>query len=530
MSLNRVNKLTSYPLYSGSQTRQIEKTLAAQLPPHTLMQRAGLAVAKLACAIAPHAKTIWVACGPGNNGGDGLEAAMHLHTWTLQKCNLGSDKTIVVTWLGDEARCPPDALASLQRARAAGVTFADQAPEHCDLAIDALLGLGSQKPVAGKIAQCLLHMHANAGAVLCVDLPSGLDADTGRYTEAASDGYIDGSNAINNIAIKTVYKPYIGQNSNIFCLSLLTLKPGLFTAQGKDATGQVWLDDLGASEMPCVENASAWLMGADHCKPSTRKHDSHKGSYGDVVILGGADGMTGAAVLAARASLHMGAGRVFIGLLDGGSMHVDPMQPELMFRSVQHMVEVKALRRSTVVCGCGGGDAVRQVLPAVLSHAPRLVLDADALNAIAQDSSLETLLLNRAKRKDMALKYFQTVLTPHPLEAARLLACSASQVQSNRLHAAQLLANRFACMVVLKGAGSIITAPGHVPCINSTGSAKLATAGTGDVLAGMVGALMAGGESAFLSACVATFRHGQVADDWLSQSHLTANEMVKLLG
>jgi hydroxyethylthiazole kinase-like uncharacterized protein yjeF len=173
MSLKRVDKLITYPLFNTVQSRQIEQTLAVQLPPHTLMQRAGLAIAKLALAIAPHAKTVWVVCGPGNNGGDGLEAAMHLHNWAQQNGSLNQSQTIVVTWLGNESRCPPDALASLQRARSAGVHFAEQAPEHCDLAIDALLGIGGgQKPLSEKMSQHLQHMHARVGSILCVDLPA----------------------------------------------------------------------------------------------------------------------------------------------------------------------------------------------------------------------------------------------------------------------------------------------------------------------------------------------------------------------
>ncbi len=529
MSLKRVNKLTSYPLVNALHSRQIEQALAGQLPPHTLMQRAGLAIAKLAIAIAPHAKTIWVVCGPGNNGGDGLEAAMHLHNWAVQNGRSNQTQTIVVTWLGDESRCPPDALASLQRARSAGVHFAEQAPEHCDLAIDALLGIGGgQKPLSEKMSQHLQHMHACAGSILCVDLPSGLDADTGRYAASASDTSIGKDNAINKIAPQAIYTPARGQKDHVFCLSLLTLKPGLFTAQGKDAAGQVWFDDLGASEEDCTIHASAWVLGADRLKRSQRAHDSHKGSFGDVAIVGGAEGMTGAALLSARASLHAGAGRVLVALLDGGSMRVDPAQPELMFRTVPAILDIKVLRQTTVVCGCGGGDAVRQVLPAVLSHAPRLVLDADALNAIAQDTSLQTLLQSRAQRKGLNTPYFQTILTPHPLEAARLLDCSAAHIQSNRLQAAQQLASRFACTVVLKGSGSIIAAPDEVPCINSTGNAKLATAGTGDVLAGMVAALLAQGVTAFQSACAATYLHGRVADDWPVDQALTASEMVKL--
>ncbi|MEO6291122.1 MAG: NAD(P)H-hydrate dehydratase, partial [Burkholderiaceae bacterium] len=236
---------------------------------------------------------------------------------------------------------------------------------------------------------------------------------------------------------------------------------------------------------------------------------------------GGAPGMTGAAVLAARAALHAGAGRVFVALLDGCSLLVDPLQPELMFR---HPDAVN-VRESTVVCGCGGGDAVRGVLPLLLSQAPRLVLDADALNAIATDSALQTQLAARVGR--MARDHFATILTPHPLEAARLLACSTGQVQANRLQAARQLADKFQCTIVLKGAGSIIAAPGQVLGINLSGNAKLATAGTGDVLAGMIGAVLAGCQTAFQAACIATHCHGQAANDWPADQTLTASQLAQ---
>jgi hydroxyethylthiazole kinase-like uncharacterized protein yjeF len=525
MPLIRLNRLTSYPLHSVAATRRIEQAAAAQLAPHTLMQRAGLAVARLACALAPHAQTIWLACGPGNNGGDGLEAAMHLKLW---------GRNPVVTWLGDETRCPADALLSLHRARQAGVTFAAEPPAGYDFAIDALLGIGKSKPVLGLMADWLRHMQATAPAVLCVDVPSGLNADTGNYAESEI--------AIKNIAIEATNT--LAKNRNryknapVFCLSLLTLKPGLFTAHGKDAAGEVWFDDLGdlgvsahinafgvEAEITASEPPAAWLLGADRASLPARLHASHKGSFGDVAVVGGAAGMTGAALLAGRAALHAGAGRVFVALLEadadtdhaGHRMAVDPLQPELMFRSL----ETLPLRAQTVVCGCGGGDAVRHVLPQVLSQAPRLVLDADALNAIAVDSSLQTLLLARSKRG------FSTVLTPHPLEAARLLGMSTAQVQTDRLAAAQTLADRFACVVILKGAGSVIAAPGVTPCINASGNAKLATAGTGDVLAGVVGAALAAGETAFSAACIATFRHGAAANLWAADQTLTAGALAQ---
>jgi ADP-dependent NAD(P)H-hydrate dehydratase / NAD(P)H-hydrate epimerase len=515
MSLIRLNRNTSYLLHSIAATRRIEQAAAARLAPHTLMQRAGLAVARLTCAIAPHAQTIWLACGPGNNGDDGLEAAMHLKLW---------GRNPVVTWLGDEAHCPADALLSLQRARQADVTFADELPAEYDFAVDALLGIGQSKPVVGAMADWLLHMQKTAPGVLCVDIPSGLNADTGTYFES--------KNAINSIAKKSINTSSRDNFAPIYCLSLLTLKPGLFTAHGKDAAGEVWFDDLDVdvqnskSEDPCAK-----LLGADSTSLPARLHASHKGTFGDVTIVGGATGMTGAALLAGRAALHAGAGRVFVALLGnevvseamGQRIEVDLLQPELMFRQL----ETLALREQTVVCGCGGGDAVRHVLPQILSQAPRLVLDADALNAISVDTSLQTLLLSRSKRYlSMGLS---TILTPHPLEAARLLGMSTAQVQAERLAAAQTLADRFACVVILKGAGSIITAPNVMPHINASGNAKLATAGTGDVLAGMIGAHLAASQNAFQSACTATYRHGQVADNWSAGSTLTASELVKLV-
>ncbi len=487
----------SWPIHSVRATRALEHA-AAHLPPHTLMQRAGLAVARLACAVAPHAQTIWVACGPGNNGGDGFEAAMHLQRWGHQP---------IVTFCGDAARLPFDAAASLARAREAGVQLANAPPAQCDLAIDALLGIGTdsaqQRPLPDTMRAWLLHMHSTARTVLCVDVPSGFNADTGCY--------IDAQFATQFIATCASFH----WARDVFCLNLLTLKPGMFTAQGKDAAGQVWFDDLNTN---AASQPSAWLLGADRAALPQRLHASHKGSYGDVAVIGGAPGMTGAALLAARAALHAGAGRVWASLLDSG-MAVDPAQPELMFRSLAGI----DLRSSTVVCGCGGGTAVRSVLPQVLSTAARLVLDADALNAIATDTSLQTLLTARAARG------LSTVLTPHPLEAARLLGSSAAQVQADRLHAAQQLAALFQCTVILKGAGSIITAPGQLPCINSTGNARLATAGTGDVLAGAVGAYLAAGLGSFTAASAAVFQHGLAASQWPQHSTLTANGLVHQL-
>ena len=296
-------------------------------------------------------------------------------------------------------------------------------------------------------------------------------------------------------------------------LTLLTLKPGLFTASGRDAAGTVWFDDLGADLSN--EAASAWLAGAPASAP--RQHASHKGSYGDVAVIGGAPGMAGAALLAASAALHSGAGRVFTCLLDGNSTGFASAQPELMLRAPESL----DLATMAVVCGCGGGTAVRALLPRVLSTAASLVLDADALNAIATDPSLQTLLRQRAQRGAA------TVLTPHPLEAARLLDTTTPAIQADRLRAAQQLADAYQCTVVLKGSGSIVATPGSVPSINPTGNAKLATAGTGDVLAGMVGAALAAGRPAPDAALTAVWHHGTLADQWPTKKPLTASKLAQ---
>ncbi len=496
-SLRQVPRSGREALYGSAATRQIEQQTAAGLPQHTLMSRAGLAVARLARALAPHARCIWVACGPGNNGGDGLVAATHLHQWAQEQG--GIPEVIVTHALQDEMRMPVDARQALHAARAAGVRFSPQPPSHFDLAIDALFGIGAQRAFAGPLAQWLGTLRASPQPVLCVDLPSGLGPDTGVLT------------ALNAGAP--------GLAGPRHTLSLLTLKPGLFTGAGRDACGNVWFDNLGARPLPDVP-ATAWLVGAPP-SASARHHVSHKGSFGDVLVLGGQGmavngaGMTGAAVLAARAALHAGAGRVFVGLLEGDAVsptHWDPVCPELMFRRPERLLEPGVLEGASVVCGCGGGTSVAGLLPGVLAAAPTLVLDADALNAIATDSALKTQLGQRHGRG------WTTVITPHPLEAARLLGSNTQTVMLDRLQAAQTLADRFGVFCVLKGSGSVLAAPGETPLINASGNAALATAGTGDVLAGMIGSAIApaglSGDRLRESVAAAVHQHGWLADHW----------------
>ena len=457
-------------LHGRDATRRIETQAARDLPAGTLMARAGRSVARLACAVAPHAERVWIVAGPGNNGGDGFEAATHL---------VDQDLEVVVTWAGDAAALPDDARAAHARALAAGVTVVDHPPAlpgPRDLVIDALLGVGATRAPDTRMAAWIACINAAPCAVLAVDLPTGLDADTGHRF---------GTTAV----------------TATHTLTLLTVKPGLFTGHGRDACGTVWFDDLGVGTD--AHPAEAWRPAAPPALASLHAH--HKGSYGDVLVVGGARGMAGAAVLAARAAHAGGAGRVPVDLLDDTAPALRGLRPELVFRATRPRATLP--RDAVVVAGCGGGDPIVPLLPALLHDARRLVLDADALNAVAADDSLARRLAARAARGQ------DTVLTPHPLEAARLLGRTVADVQAHRLAAAVALAEACRCTVVLKGSGSVVATPGEPPAINPTGHASLATAGTGDVLAGWLGGRWAAADAPGCVAAVrAVWEHGAAAD------------------
>ena len=476
----RVTPGTAWPLYTTAQTRHIEDLAIRLLPVNTLMQRAGAACARLAMAVAPHAHHIWIACGPGNNGGDGLETAVQL-------ARLG--KFATVTWLGDPTHLPPDSALAHQRAVAADVQFVAGPTSDCDLCVDALLGIGGMaRQPPSRMVELIEHLNGAQCPVLAIDVPSGLHSDTGAAP----------------------YRPVQAS----YTLSLLTLKPGLFMGAGRDASGEVWFDDLdvsGSNSPPCAK-----LLAVP--APPQRRHQSHKGCFGDVAVVGGAKGMSGAAILAASAALHGGAGRVFVCLLDEPVFPVDMTLPELMFRSSPAL----DFSGMTVVCGCGAGDSIKSQLASLITTAARLVIDADGINALVGDAQLLDSLQRRAATAA------PTVLTPHPLEAARLLGCSAAQIQADRLAAAKALTEKTGCVVVLKGSGTVIADTAGQMAINPTGNGRLATAGTGDVLAGMVGASLAGGLNAFDAACHSVYRHGALADQWPAHCPLTANALARL--
>ncbi|UXH77053.1 NAD(P)H-hydrate epimerase [Roseateles amylovorans] len=499
-----------WPLHDAAASRRQEAAALGRHPAHTLIERAGLAVARLALALAPHAQRAVVFAGPGNNGGDGLIAARHLalQGWTVDVIHVGPSATD-----GSDA---DHALKRLQVGAGIQCSALPSAPPtRADLVIDALLGLGASRPAEGDIAaaiRLLRAMRADGALVLAVDLPSGLHANTGRP-----------------LGHDTVHADHT--------LSLLTLKPGLLTGEGRDRCGQLWFDDLGERS---TEPASAQLIGRsrilDWQQAYARAATSHKGRHGDVVVLGGAPHMRGAAWLAASAALTAGAGRVYAALPEDDGQPWPP-RPELMHWDPKRWDEpATSWRDGVAVCGCGGGTAIAPPLSRLLPHVARLVLDADALNLVAADPALQAAVVGRAR---LGLR---TVMTPHPLEAARLLGLpGAAEVQADRIAAAQALARRFQCCVVVKGSGSVIAADGlditsslgdrshgHAGAmtlgetrdgspqlaINSTGSSALSTAGTGDVLAGWIGGLWAQALdiSPFELACAAVAWHGAAAE------------------
>jgi hydroxyethylthiazole kinase-like uncharacterized protein yjeF len=480
-------------LYSCAQIRAIEQAAQGRLAPGMLMERAGSAAAHLALELlgGGAAGAVLVMAGPGNNGGDGLELAAHLSRRGI---------AVEAVHLASEKKLSFEADRALERARAAGVRFIDEIPagRPWRLVVDALFGIGLARPLAGR-ARDLAEWTAGVDCpVLALDVPSGLDADTG--TVVGPDG----------TAVTATHT-----------ITFLGNKPGLHTGDGCDRAGVVRVDALGVEGLH-GESAQACLNGSPLFSAclAPRRRNSHKGSFGDVAVLGGAHGMVGAAVLAARAALYGGAGRVFAAMLDAG-VGLDPHQPEIMFRDAASMAFVKR----TVVAGPGMGDsstAVRLFGKVLDAHGP-LVVDADALNLMAASPELQ----------ERLAAHGQVVLTPHPLEAARLLGVTAAIIQADRLENARELAMRLNAVVVLKGAGSVIARPDGFVAVNTTGNPGLATGGSGDVLAGFAGALLAQGWPAWEAALGAVWMHGAAADRLVAEGMgpigLTAGELPRAM-
>jgi hydroxyethylthiazole kinase-like uncharacterized protein yjeF len=465
-------------LYSVESIRAIEQSTASALGPGVLMQRAGEAAARYALELLGDRRDapVLLVAGPGNNGGDSLETAANL-------LDAGVDAQ-VLHLPGASAPSAETALA-LQRATASGVRFIDELPAQGQfgVVVDGLFGIGLARQLSGRHAQVALGLATFGCPVLALDLPSGLDADTGAVVGMNDD----------RVAVAATHT-----------ITFIGNKPGLYTCDGRDHAGIVQVETLGIEArhfVPPTARLNGVVLFAPELALARRSQNTHKGSFGDMVVLGGAHGMAGAPVLAARGALFCGAGRVFVAALDPGLTY-DSVHPELMIRDAGSFDFIKR----AVVAGPGMGDspAAAHLLAKVIDGACPLVLDADALNLLALDAGLQGRL---AQRKA------PTVLTPHPLEAARLLGVTAAVVQADRIEAARELSARLSATVVLKGSGTVIAEnKANGVAINTTGNPALATAGTGDVLGGICGALLAQGWSAYPAALCAVWMHGAAAD------------------
>ena len=441
-----------------------------------LMERAGLAAAAIARELTTGGGRVLVVAGPGNNGGDAFVVARHLKSWWFQ---------VELVFAGDAAKLPVDARAAHDAWRDCGGTNASELPhgKRWDLVVDGLFGIGLKRDIAGRHAQLITAINALDTTVLALDVPSGLDSDTG---------------AVRGHAVNATHTA-----------TFIALKPGLLTLDGPDYCGEIHVRtlDLDAARLLTAQGR---VIGSDIMKSllPMRRANSHKGSYGSVGVLGGASGMVGAALLAGRAALHLGAGRVYAGLLDTGAPGVDSMQPELMLRMASDVLELEHLNCIAVGPGLGMSATARDVLVIALRKRLPLVLDADALNLIAADSAVQRLVTERSE---------PTLLTPHPAEAARLLQQSTAAVQSDRVRAAIELAQRFCSLVVLKGAGSVCATADGSWFINTCGNAGMASAGMGDVLTGMIAALLAQGADAQAALLAGVYVHAAAADELVAQ-------------
>jgi len=457
----------------------------------SLMERAGLAAAETARdLLGERGRRVLVVAGPGNNGGDAFEAAVHLRNGFHR---------VTMVFAGAPEKLPADAAEAFRKWQATGAPLHGDIPDNeaWDLVIDGLFGVGLTRPLAGRHADLVARMNAIAAAaripLLALDVPSGIAGDTGQ---------------IMGTAVHATHT-----------LTFIAHKPGLLTLDGPDYCGEVRCADLGLDR--AALGADGELLSADALGAlRPRPRNFHKGNAGNVIVVGGAAGMAGAPLIAARAALRVGAGKVFVAPLAGETPMLDPLQPELMFRAPRSALNEEGVALAGP--GMGREKAAGALLRKLVDSERTLVLDADALNLIAAQKTLQAQV---AKRKA------PTLMTPHPAEAARLLNIKTAAVQADRVASACELADRYASLVVLKGNGSVIARPGSPTSrtakatrkaqpadaprwwINPSGNPGMASAGMGDGLGGLLAGLLAQGVAPLAALQLAVWLHGAAADE-----------------
>jgi NAD(P)H-hydrate epimerase len=479
-----------WPCPTAEQMRRIDGDAIAErgLSGRLLMENAGRAVAEAVKRLAPAARRPLVVCGGGNNGGDGFVIARVLREWDSRV-----EPTVLA--LGDPARRSEEARANFELLRSSGVEAVlaaekelDPLLARCDLVIDALFGVGLSRAVEGPAAELLGALSRASLPVLAVDLPSGISSDLGEPLG-----------------------PWLRPD---WTVTLGLPKLGLAV---RPQPGEVWVADIG---LPALSLDAAgvhqhvWTAATAARHVPARPVLAHKGSFGHVLVVGGSEGKTGAAVLAAEGALRTGAGLVTVAapralnavfeakLTEAMTLVYEDAGRACLVQSALSELLDAAAQRDVLVIGPGVGAApeTRAAVAALLSASPGpAVVDADALNAFA--GRPEALAAEGAR-----------VLTPHPGEMGRLLGRENSRVQADRVGAARELAQRADAVAVLKGARTVVAAPDGEVRVNPTGGPALASGGTGDVLAGAIAALLGQGLAPFDAATLGAWLHGRAGD------------------
>ena len=481
-------------LYRSDQVRELDRRAIEEqgIPGYTLMNRAGEAVFRAIRTRWPEARALTICCGGGNNGGDGYVVARLAREAGLgvQLIALKDPQQLA----GDAKRAARDWLES------GGQVDALEERLRGDVVVDALLGTGLDRAAAGDYARLIGHVNDAGRSVLAVDLPSGLSADTGMPLG-----------------------PCIRADVTV---SFIGRKRGLHTGQAGRWCGTQVFDDLLVpravyealdSDAHLLDPASLgqWLP--------PRAADTHKGDLGHVLVIGGDSGMAGAPILAGRAALRTGSGLVSLATRSSHAAVALSCQPELMVHGVEELGELDELiERAEVLAlgpGLGKSDWSRALWRRALAADRPVVIDADGLN----------LLIDPENPFDMA-DLANAVLTPHPGEAARLLDCSAADIQSDRFAAVRELARRHAAVVVLKGHGTLIADRDGTVSVCPCGNPAMATAGMGDALTGIIASLIGQGLSPFDAASAGVLIHG-LAGDWAARGRrqILASDLIAAL-
>ncbi len=464
-------------LYTAEQVRTLDRTAIESLgiAGLVLMQRAGAAAWRVLRARWPRASRVVVICGSGNNGGDGYVLA------TLAKRD-GASVCVVAT---GTPRADSDAATARADWEAAGgqvLSPAASLPET-DVYVDGLFGTGLARPVGGRARELIEQINASGCPVLALDVPSGIDADTGNVLGVALHAAVT--------------------------VSFVAHKRGLLTGAALDYSGELLLDELGLPDSLYLRfppDAHVLCARELAIRLAHRPRNAHKGLFGHVLAVGGDHGMGGAIRLAGEAALRVGAGLVSIATRHEHVTAINAARPELMAHALETDNELAALlKRASVLAlgpGLGDSDWSKRLWRAALDAGLPCVLDADGLNLLAVESSTLP---------------EQTVLTPHPGEAARLLGCATSDIGHDRFAAARELASRHGSVVVLKGAGSLTANPQGEIAVCPWGNPGMASGGMGDVLTGVIAGLMAQGLKAWPAAQLGVALHAQAGDSAAAQ-------------